>query len=146
MEPPMANPQRPPMRPMRVVRRGALRGPSPDLPTVPEQGTISLLASNRRNPTEGNGSGLAREELHIALIAPEGTVLDVFARHARLIRPPLWEGKVFLHVIPEGKVKNDPAILQYLIDSGDISAESAGMSVEVVPVSAGYPASVTRDA
>jgi hypothetical protein len=118
------------VRPRRFKLPGNTSQPSPDLPSVPEPVRPRSLAPNWSNPTEGNGTGLPRDILHIALIAPSAAAAEIYRRDARLIQPPLWKGKVQLHIVtidPDKSHDIDPLVLQAMVDLGFADSTDIGL-------------------
>lgn len=78
------------------------------------------MAPDWVSPTEGNGTDLPRAVLHIALLAPNKEAERFLRGYVRVVKPPLWDGKVMIHVIPINEKKNDVDIklAQAMIDLG----------------------------
>jgi hypothetical protein len=139
----MAASTRTTLRPMRITGRGSVGRGYDDLPGVPQPVPASGMASDWIGPTEGNGTGLAPADLHIAILAPDRKTADSLKGRVRIIRPPLWQGgRIFLHVIPEDQRKRlkgvDMTILLAMVDLGMIDSADA----EIGPpddLTVGYP-------
>ena len=132
----MAANQRRPLRPLQLnrttkhlVELGSRVSKLPD--RVPQRS----LAPNWVSPTEGNGAGLPRTDLHIALIADSIDSALILER-IKVVQPPLWPGKVHLHIITGGTLTPDDVLIeQTLADLG--WADSRDLHI-------GPPASVTQ--
>lgn len=114
----MATPERARLRPLRVERpidHGQGDSNLSDVPhSVPERG----VASHGISTTEGNGAGLPRADLHVALLVPDEATARLLGR-ARIVRPPYWQGKVHLHVVVSPDLSTDDVmVLQAAADLG----------------------------
>lgn len=93
------------------------------------------MAPNWVSPTENNGAGVPHADLHVALLArtPEQALL---AHDLRIITPPLWGGRVLLHIIVSHDMTvDDLTIKQAMADLG--WADSRDLDI-------GPPASITE--
>lgn len=104
------------------------------------------MAPNRPNPTQDNGSTLPRTDLHIALILPDRATAQQLKNKIRVVKPPLWPGKVYLHFIPEDQRYRyrslDTRTLIALVDTGLVDAKD----VDIGPpahITLGYPSGDT---
>jgi hypothetical protein len=57
------------------------------------------LVPDRVGPTEGNGLNCPRGTLHIALVTSDLKFYDQIKNSTFVIKPPLWDGEVNLHVL-----------------------------------------------
>lgn len=127
------------MRPMRIDRPIRVQ-PEPDdvLPVPEDPGTV---APDWRSPTEDNGAGLARDQLHLALVVPDRATYDLIRGRAYLVTPKTWGGKVFLHTILEtrkNKYSEMPTkLLTAMSDLGLMDSRDLGISE--VDMDLGYP-------
>jgi len=102
---------------------------------VPERVPQRSLAPDWVSPTEGNGSGLPRADLHIALIAGSPEDFAILKR-VRVIQPPLWPGKIHLHILHSTEFSDDDLLIrQTVVDLGWADARD---------VAIGPPASITE--
>jgi hypothetical protein len=132
----MATPQRRSLPPLRVREpRDPFSATDPVSPVsnrVPQRS----LAPDWISPTEGNGAGLPRTDLHIALVTTSEDEYDYYSSKLRVAKPPLWPGKVHLHIIMGKDTQSDDLMIQQaLVDLG--WADSRDLEI-------GPPASVTE--
>lgn len=88
------------------------------------------MAPDWISPTEDNGVSLPRDDMHIALVAPDPETAEIWRRQARLIRPPLWKGRVHLHIVTIDTTKShdlDPLVLQAMVDLGFADSADIGL-------------------
>lgn len=109
---------------------------------MPEPVPARPLAPDRRGPTEDNGLAVPPAHLHIALVVPDAATARRLTDSVRIVKPPLWNGKVNLHIIDQSRRKTyrdlDITVLQAMVDLGLITAGEA----EIGPpesVTEGYP-------
>lgn len=96
------------------------------------------MASHRVSSTEGNGTGLPRADLHIALLAPDEATAKLIER-VKIVRPPYWQGKVHLHVVVSADMTvDDVMILQAAADLGWGTSKS--IIAPPTQLTIGYPA------
>lgn len=128
-----------PLRINRAADSGRQRDRS--VPDVPEPVRPRAMAPDWSSPTEGNGADLPRAELHIALITPDAETASALQHRLRVVKPPLWQGKVHLHLIPAPPDgwPVDPYIAQAMVDLGLIDSTDVGLA-ELDSVTIGYPA------
>ena len=118
------------MQPLRFKRTGDQGQPHRLVSHVPEPVPPRSVAPDWNSPTEDNGVTAPRADMHIALVAPDPATAEIWRRQARLIRPPLWKGKVFLHVVTIDKDKSkgvDPLVLQAMVDLGFADSTDIGL-------------------
>jgi hypothetical protein len=136
---------RAPLRPLRLTGHRSDGRPNIDLPRLPKQAP-RVVAPNRPGPTEGNGLDSPRADLHIALIVPDRKTADLLRNKVRIVRPPLWKGKLFLHLIPQDQRHKyrdiDMTTLLALIDTGLIDAKTAEIAAPD-EITIGYPSGDT---
>jgi len=114
----MAADQRPPLRPLRVGKPSNIRSGLTALSPLPKRVPARPVAPHRVSTTEGNGAGLPRADLHIALLARTDHEQELF-RRIRVIQPPLWPGRVHLHIIfNKDLTEDDVLIAQTVADLG----------------------------
>lgn len=104
---------------MRIGGASDSRATTGGVPQLPERVPTRAMAPDWSSPTDSNGSGLARADLHIALVAGNPEEAALLAR-VKVIQPPLWDGKVHLHVIvnEHNFSEDDIHILQAMVDLG----------------------------
>lgn len=115
------------LRPLRIARAGNRSIPGSSLPPVPDRVPRHLVAPDWVGPTEGNGSDTPRADLHVALLAPDHTTANLWRPRARVVTPPLWAGKVHLHVVVMDVIHGDPEVLLAMVDLGLIDSVDAGL-------------------
>jgi hypothetical protein len=132
----MATPQRRSLPPLRI-NRSINPGSEPiSVSQLPSGKPQRSLAPNWISPTEGNGTGLPRTDLHIALVTTSEDEYDYYSSKLRVAKPPLWPGKVHLHIIMGKDTQSDDLMIQQaLVDLG--WADSRDLEI-------GPPASVTE--
>ena len=85
---------------------------------MPKLAPARAMASNWSSPTERNGQGLPRTDLHIALIARSQAMATALAG-VQVVRPPYWPGRVSLHVIISPDMTTDHVMIrQAAVDLG----------------------------
>jgi hypothetical protein len=57
------------------------------------------MVPDRLGPTEGNGLDIPHGTLHIALLTSDLRLYEQAKKGFFIIKPPLWEGEVKLHVL-----------------------------------------------
>lgn len=88
------------------------------------------LVPDRVGATEGNGIGIPCATLHIALLVSNLRTYDEIKDNTFLIKPPLWDGEVKLHVLlKHPKMKAEDYVLRLAaVDLGLVSPSVAQLN------------------
>ena len=103
---------------------------------MPDPVPARSVAPVRISSTLDNGAGVPRIDLHIALLARTEEQAKL-AEGMKVVTPPLWKGKVHLHVIVSPELTTDDIVIaQAAADFG------WGVMIDILQpqVSRGYPA------
>lgn len=99
------------------------------------------MAPEWRSPTEDNGLGVPRADLHVALVVPDRATYDLIRAKAFLVRPVGWEGHVYLHTILESrKTKYSDVPMKLLTLMSDLGLmDSKDLEISPLDMDLGYP-------
>lgn len=132
------------MRPLRVTVASDIGIETIDLPPVLDRSAQRSLAPDWVSPTEGNGAGLPRADLHIALVVRSAEELTGLANRIKVVQPPLFNGKVHLHfVINHDANTDDVMVRQAMVDLGWADARDLDIGPPA-SITEGYPSGTTK--
>jgi hypothetical protein len=125
--------------------------PLPDSPTPSDQGRAETdmlpmstewhpVVADRVGATEGNGIAVPSTDLHLALVIDDMKNYDLIRQSIHLIKPHLWPGRVFIHILRRNPKlsPDDIAAKLALVDLGMANADTIGLN-DGLQVSMGWP-------